>query len=107
MVKENILSQKNYLGTHQELGEWVKRIAEFCQPDQVHWCDGSEQEYQTLCEKLVEKGTFIRLNPEKWPNSFACFSDPSDVARVEDRTYTAAGPKTMQARRTTGWTPRK
>ncbi len=87
MVKENILSQKNYLGTHQELGEWVKRIAEFCQPDQVYWCDGSEEEYQTLCEKLVEKGTFIRLNPEKWPNSFACFSDPSDVARVEDRTF--------------------
>jgi phosphoenolpyruvate carboxykinase (GTP) len=73
--------------THAALLEWVKDAAEHCMPDRIQWCDGSDEEYSTLCEQLVEKGTFIRLNPQKRPNSFACFSDPSDVARVEDRTY--------------------
>ncbi|MDX2134082.1 MAG: phosphoenolpyruvate carboxykinase (GTP) [Saprospiraceae bacterium] len=79
----------DYSGTvkHQELVRWVKETADFCQADRVYWCDGSEAEYSTLCDMLVEKGTFIRLNTEKRPNSFACFSDPSDVARVEDRTF--------------------
>lgn len=72
---------------HKELLQWVNEIATQCQPDLIHWCDGSDDEYNTICEDLVQKGTFIRLNPEKRPNSFACFSDPSDVARVEDRTY--------------------
>lgn len=72
---------------HKELLQWVSEIAAQCQPDLIHWCDGSDDEYNTLCQDLVDKGTFIRLNPEKRPNSFACFSDPSDVARVEDRTY--------------------
>lgn len=72
---------------HKELSQWVNDVAEHCNPDSIHWCDGSEEEYNTLCQTLVDKGTFIRLNPEKRPNSFACFSDPSDVARVEDRTY--------------------
>ena len=72
---------------HKELLQWVNDVAEHCNPDSIHWCDGSDQEYNTLCQTLVDKGTFIRLNPEKRPNSFACFSDPSDVARVEDRTY--------------------
>ncbi len=72
---------------HKELSQWVNDVAEHCNPDSIHWCDGSEEEYNTLCQALVDKGTFIRLNPEKRPNSFACFSDPSDVARVEDRTY--------------------
>lgn len=72
---------------HEEAKKWLEQCIELCKPDQVRWCDGSSQEYQELCDKLVEKGTFIRLNPEKRPNSFACFSDPSDVARVEDRTY--------------------
>ena len=62
-------------------------MAAHCQPDQIYWCDGSEKEYSFFCNMLVDKGTFIRLNEQKRPNSFACFSDPSDVARVEDRTY--------------------
>ncbi|MCC6410490.1 MAG: phosphoenolpyruvate carboxykinase (GTP) [Saprospiraceae bacterium] len=72
---------------HQELLRWVKETADFCEPDQVYWCDGSDTEYDYLCQMLVDKGTFIRLDPEKRPNSYACFSDPSDVARVEDRTF--------------------
>ncbi|TRX52460.1 phosphoenolpyruvate carboxykinase (GTP) [Fulvivirga sp. M361] len=73
--------------THEALKAWVKEAVQLCQPDNVYWCDGSEDEYQTLCGMLVDKGTFIKLNEEKRPNSFACFSDPSDVARVEDKTF--------------------
>ncbi len=72
---------------HKALLNWINEIADQCQPDTIHWCDGSDAEYDSLCQSLVDKGTYIRLNPEKRPNSFACFSDPSDVARVEDRTY--------------------
>ena len=70
-----------------ELESWVNSIANQCNAKKIHWCDGTKQEYDNLCELLVSKGTFIRLNPEKRPNSFACFSDPSDVARVEDKTF--------------------
>jgi len=70
-----------------ELETWVKQISIFCEARNVHWCDGSKEEYDNLCQLLVSKGTFIKLNPEKRPNSFACFSDPSDVARVEDKTF--------------------
>lgn len=72
---------------HAELKAWVAEMVAIAKPDHVYWCDGSDAEYQLMCERLVAAGTFIRLNAEKRPNSFACFSDPSDVARVEDRTF--------------------
>ncbi len=89
VTKTNPNLGKDYADSvgNQKLLQWVEKMVALCKPDQVYWCDGSDAEYNTFTEMLVEKGTFIRLNAEKRPNSFACFSDPSDVARVEDRTF--------------------
>jgi len=72
---------------NEKLLAWVREVAELTTPDRVEWCDGSDEEWTRLTDQLVESGTLTRLNPEKKPNSFWCASDPTDVARVEDRTY--------------------
>ena len=66
---------------------WVRQMAELCQPERIHWCDGSDAENQALCDLMVKSGTFIKLNAKKRPGCYLARSHPSDVARVEDRTF--------------------
>ncbi len=86
------------LSQNTHLIRWVEKMAKLTKPAQIHWVDGSQAEYDTICQELVDSGTFIRLNQEKWPGCYYARSDKSDVARVEDRTFIcslskdAAGP---------------
>ena len=72
---------------HKKLLAWVEEVAELTQASAIHWCDGSAEEYDALCQELVEAGTFEKLSDAKRPNSYLARSDPGDVARVEDRTF--------------------
>ncbi len=82
-----------YPTENKELIYWVNEIEKWCEPDSVHWCDGSSEEYDQLAQLLVEKGTFRKLSEAKRPNSYLAHSDPADVARVEDRTFICSASK--------------
>ena len=90
--------------TNQKLIDWVTEWSEVFQPDSIEWCDGSAEEYDRLCQLLVDNGTFERLSEAKRPNSYLALSDPSDVARVEDRTFIACE-REIDAGPTNHWRP--
>ena len=96
-----IKKKGKHMTNNEQLNRWIQEVTDLCQPARVHLCDGSQEEYDRLCQQMIASGTLTRLNPAKRPNSFLARSTPDDVARVEDRTFTSQ--KEIDAGPTNNW----
>jgi phosphoenolpyruvate carboxykinase (GTP) len=104
MTSANVIERTTAQPNHPKLVAWVHEIAELTQPDRIEWCDGSDEEWARLTALMVEQGTLLPLNPAKRPNSFYAASDPTDVARVESRTFICSEQE-IDAGPTNNWQP--